>query len=107
MWEGPTMKQDQLEEVKRILGEVLRERLQDIAFDSIDIRPDLDEYDHEILWVTVVFDDDEAEKLNADKTLGIIRRLRPRFAEEAGTEAFPVMSYAKKSEWEKLLDGTS
>lgn len=64
------------------------------VFELIAVRPDLDEYGGEILVIKAVFNKD---RLGSQRTSGLRRDLRQRLA-EAGTEAFPVISFIAKSE---------
>lgn len=82
-----------LPRVKDIVETTLRERCGNV-FELIAVRPDLDEYGGEILVIKAVFNKD---RLGAQRTSGLIRHLRPRLT-EAGTEAFPVISFIAKSE---------
>lgn len=79
--------------VKDIVESTLRERCGNV-FELIAVKPDFDEYGGEILVIKAVFNRD---RLGAQRTSGLIRHLRPKLA-EAGTEAFPVISFIAKSE---------
>ncbi len=63
-------------------------------FELIAVRPDFGEYGDEILVIKAVLNQD---RLGAQRTSGLIRHLRPKLA-EAGTEAFPVISFIARSE---------
>ena len=63
-------------------------------FELIAVRPDFDEYGGEIFVIKAVFNQD---RLGAQRTSGLIRHLRAKLA-EAGTEAFPVISFIARSE---------
>ena len=79
--------------VKDIVESTLRERCGNV-FEVIAVRPDFGEYGDEILVIKAVLDKD---LLGAERTSGLIRHLRAKLA-EAGTEAFPVISFIAKSE---------
>ena len=82
-----------LPRVKDVVEETLRERCGNV-FELIAVRPDFDEYGGEILVIKAVFNKD---RLGSQRTSGLRRDLRQRLA-EAGTEAFPVISFIAKSE---------
>ena len=82
-----------LPRVKDIVESTLRERCGNV-FELIAVRPDFDEYGREILFIKAVFNID---RLGSERTSGLIRHLRPKL-EDAGTEAFPVISFIAKSE---------
>lgn len=82
-----------LSRVKDVVEATLRERCGDV-FELVAVRPDFDEYGDEILVIKAVFNKD---RLGARRTSGLRRDLRRRVA-EAGTEAFPVVSFIAKSE---------
>ena len=87
------MTEHDLPKVKDVIEETLRERCGDV-FELIAVRPDFDQYGDEILVIKAIFDKD---RLDAQKTPGLIRHLRPKLA-EVGTEAFPIISFIAKSE---------
>ena len=93
-----------IDRVRKVLEEFLRERFSDIEFDCVDVEPDLDEYGEEVLFVTVVLEDGDWKKLSVDRTIGLAPYVRERLSSKAGTAAFPVMSYTTKSEWEEPLN---
>ncbi len=87
------MREPDLPRVKDVVEETLKERCGDV-FKLIAVRPDFDEYGGEILVIKAVFNQD---RLGAQRTSGLIRHLRAKLA-EAGTEAFPVISFIARSE---------
>ena len=87
------MREYDLPRVKDIVEATLRERCGDV-FELIAVIPDFDEYGDEILVIKAVLNQD---RLGVGRTSGLIRHLRPKLA-EAGTEAFPVISFIARSE---------
>ena len=87
------MTEHDLPKVKNIVEETLRERCGNV-FELIAVRPDFNEYGDEILVIKAIFNED---RLGAQRTSGLIRHLRPKLA-EAGTGAFPIISFIAKSE---------
>ena len=81
------MKTKELEGAKRILEEVLRKRFEDIALDSIEMKPEFDSDGDEILRVWVVFDD-TVKEIHPEKTLDLVHLVRPRLTREAGTDVY-------------------
>ena len=79
--------------VKDIIETTFKERCGNV-FELIAVRPDLDEYGGEILVIKAVFNKD---RLGSQRTSGLRRDLRQRLA-EAGTEAFPIISFIARSE---------
>ena len=82
-----------LPKIKDVIETTLRERCGNV-FELIAVKPDFDEYGDEILVIRAVFNKD---RLGARRTSGLRRDLRRRVA-EAGTDAFPVVSFIAKSE---------
>lgn len=95
------MRAEQLDGAKRILEEVLRKRFEDIALDSIEMKPEFDSDGDEILRVWVVFDD-TVKRIHPEKTLDLVHLVRPRLTREAGTDVYPLISYTVKSEWREM-----
>ena len=93
-----------IDRVRKVLEEFLRERFSDIEFDWVDVEPDMDEYGEEVLFVTVVLEDSDWDKLSVDRTIGLLPYVKKRLLSQAGTAAFPVISWSIKSEWEEPLD---
>ena len=87
------MTEHDLPRVKDTVEATLRDRCGNV-FELISVRPDFNEYGDEILVIKAVFDTD---LLGAERTSGLIRHLRAKLA-DAGTEAFPVISFIAKSE---------
>lgn len=87
------MREYGLPRVKDVVEQTLRERHGDV-FELIAVRPDLNGYGDEILVIKAVFNQD---RLGTWRSSGLIRHLRPKLA-EAGTEAFPVISFIARSE---------
>ena len=87
------MREPDLPRVKDVVEETLKERCGDV-FELIVVRPDFDEYGGEIFVIKAVFNQD---RLGVGRTSGLIRHLRAKLA-EAGTEAFPVISFIARSE---------
>ena len=82
-----------LPKIKEAVEQTLKERCGDV-FELIAVKPDLNEYGDEILVVKAVH---RKDRLDAKQTSSLIRHLRPKLA-EAGTEAFPVISFIARSE---------
>lgn len=92
--------QMQTKDVSEVIESLLRERFDDVAFESVSVERDTDEFGDDILRVRVVFDS-VLKVLDPRKTSGLLRHLRPRIA-ELGEDAFPVMFYIAKSELGKV-----
>ncbi|MCY4191029.1 MAG: hypothetical protein OXC54_11515 [Rhodospirillaceae bacterium] len=89
-----------LSKLADLVSTLLSSEISNVKIDSIDIEPDFDEDGGRVLLVRVVFEGDR-KKLDAKKTSGLVRRLRPKMI-EAGETDFPVLSFVAKSELEKL-----
>lgn len=83
-------------EVRDAIEAVVRERLRDVDIHAIHITPDVDDDGDRLLRVKVVFD--AARPVDARKTSGLVRHIRPRIA-ELGEEAFPILSFISKAEY--------
>ena len=96
------MSKELLAKSKRVIEQVLGERFPNVDFQFVRVESVYDQYDHECLRVPAVYDDNGPEP---DPVIcgTVYRHLRPRL-EEAGTEAFPLISYVAGSEyWEDPL----
>lgn len=104
MTEGEKLTPDN-KKLRTIIQAVLNERFDDVAIDSINIMPDVDEDGDRILHVEVVFDGKQ-KQLDASKTSTVLRHMLPKFA-EIGERGFPVISYIAKSEIRKSKAATA
>ena len=87
------MRDHDLPGIKEVVQQTLQERCGDV-FELIAVKPGLNGYGGEILVIKAVH---RKDRLDAERTSTLIRHLRPKLA-EAGTEAFPVISYIARSE---------
>ena len=74
-------------------------------FDPIIVEPKIDHDGDKYLSITIVFDGDQ-KRLDAEWTLGLIRRIRPKLI-ELGIDDFLFLSksFVEKSEWEAVQEG--
>ena len=96
------MSKELLAKSKRVIEQVLAERFPNVDFQFVRVKSMYDQYDYECLKVHAVYDDNGP---GPDAVIcgTVNRHLRPRL-EEAGTEAFPMISYVAGSEyWEDPL----
>ena len=96
----------QTDAVANIVREILEQRFKDeFFFDPIIVEPKIDHDGDKYLSITVVFDGDQKD-LDAEWTLGLIRRIRPRMM-ELGIDDFLFLSksFVEKSEWEAVQEG--
>lgn len=89
---------------RRIVEAVLKERLDGVDIESIAVESDIDDDGDRLLRVQVVFDGTR-KPLDAHKTSGILRYMRPRL-EEIDEFAFPVISYIAASDLRKAKAAT-
>lgn len=82
-------------EVEQMIVQVLKDRLDGVVFTKIYITPDWDDEGDEYLLVDAIVDDKQKWP-ETEKTIGLIRHMRPKLA-EVGTEAFPIISFLAKS----------
>ena len=87
-----------LKSLEDIVGDVLRERFDDVDIDEIQVRRDEDHDGDPILKITVVYNTKNKKGLDATKTSGIVRVTRPRLS-EINESAFPVFSFISRSDW--------
>lgn len=93
------MTPEKLERARRITHEVIREVLDDVVFDEILVKPDLEKYDDDdldYLEIRAIYEG-ERERLGR-RTPEVRRVLRSRLLDEGITE-FPIMYFTMKSEW--------
>lgn len=85
--------------LKNVVEAVLKDSFNDVEIESVSVEPGFDEDGDKILRVKVIFND-SGKQLDPHRTIGVLRVLRPRFA-EIGEDAFPVMSFIAKSDMRK------
>lgn len=85
-------------DIRKLIERIVREMFDDARILSVDVAEDVDSDGDPILRVRVVFET-ESGKLDASKTSGIIRHLRPRLS-EAGVAGFPLMYFISKKDAE-------
>jgi len=85
-----------VERLRELVRAVLEERFDDVEFVAINVHPDVDDDGMEYLEIAIVFDS-QRTSLDARKTSGLVRHLRPRLA-EVGETAFPILSFIAKSD---------
>jgi len=85
-----------LDHWKTVIRDLARKELNKVEVDSVQIRPDFDEYGDEIFFVRVVYDGDP-NKIESRKTLNLFHKVRPQMI-DAGEMAFPVFSYVPLSD---------
>lgn len=89
-----------LKRVEEIVGKVIRKRLSDTRIVSINVRLGRDHLGERIYRISVVFDSPK-NRLDSDKTLGLVRLIRAELRE--GEDApFPIISFIAKSDLGKL-----
>ena len=92
--------------VANIVREILAQRFKDeFVFDPIIVEPKIDHDGDKYLSITIVFDGDQ-KRLDAEWTLSLIRRIRPKLMEQ-GIDDFLFLSksFIEKSEWEAVQEG--
>jgi len=85
--------------LKRLVNEVLRERITDADIQSVSIVRDVDDDGEAILRLKIVFDGAK-NSLDSNQTSSVARYVVSRLANE-GEHAFPVISYVAESELRK------
>ena len=99
------MMPDSLERAQRIAETVLKEQLNDVVFDRVLVRPDIDQFDEddgEYVAVKAIYVG-RRERLRSERTSQLRRILRERLLDE-GVIEFPVLYLIIKSEWDKHPD---
>ena len=94
-----------LETARRVITTVLHEHLDDIVFDKILIKPDVDPFDdddQEYLRIRAICEG-ERERLRPERTSQLPRILRESLW-DAGVAAFPITHLIMKSEWDQDPD---
>lgn len=92
--------------VANIVRETLAQRFKDeFVFDPIIVEPKIDHDGDKYLNIIIVFAGDQ-KRLDAEWTLGLIRRIRPKLM-ELGIDDFLFLSksFVEKSEWEAVQEG--
>ena len=98
---------ESLERAQRVAETVLREQLDDVVFDRILVKPDIDQIDAdngEYVAVKAIYEG-RRERLRSERTSQLRRILRERLLDEGVTE-FPVLYLIMKSEWDQHPDPT-
>ena len=96
---------DSLERAQRVAETVLREQLNDVVFDRILVKADMDQFgedDGEYVAVKAIYEG-RRERLRSERTSQLRRILRERLLDE-GVAEFPILYLIMKSEWEKHPD---
>ena len=75
------------EDVQTAIETVIRERLG--SRHVVNVLPAEDDEDDEVLWITVVVNDDA--ELDTDRVLGLVRHMLPPLV-RLGESAFPIIS---------------
>ena len=99
------MMPDSLERAQRVVEAVLREQLNDVVFDRILVKPDMDQFDEddsEYVAVKAIYEG-RRERLRSERTSQLRRILRERLLDE-GVSEFPVLYLIMKSEWNRHPD---
>ena len=99
------MMPESLKRAQRIAETVLREQLDDVVFDRILVKPDMEEFgedDGEYVEVKAIYEG-RRERLRSERTSQLRRILRERLLDEGVTE-FPVLYLIMKSEWDRHPD---
>ena len=99
------MMPDSLERAQRVAETVLREQLDDVVFDRILVKPDVDQFDDndsEYVAVKAIYLG-KRERLRSERTSQLRRILRERLLDE-GVSEFPVLHLIMKSEWDRHPD---
>ena len=98
------MTPEKLSELRGIVATLLRKRFQRIEFDPIEMRHGFGHEGDEVVFVNMVYDDTGADNngtvLDTKKMIDLHRDVRENFT-RAGTEAFPIISFLRKSEWQE------
>ena len=105
-WNGSTeMTPEKLERTRRIVESVVHEVLDDVVFDQILVKPDLEKYDDsdelDYMEVRAIYEG-EREQFRG-RTLRLRVTLRDRLL-DAGIADFPVLYMTRKSEWDEFPD---
>ena len=99
------MMPDSLERAQHVAETVLREQLDDVVFDRILVKPDMDRFDEddgEYVEVKAIYEG-ARERLRSERTSQLRRILRERLL-DAGVTEFPVLYLIMKSEWDQHPD---
>ena len=99
------MMSESLERAQRVAETVLREQLDDVVFDRVLVKPDMDQFDDddgEYVEVKAIYEG-RRERLRSERTLQLRRILRERLL-DAGVTEFPVLYLIMKSEWDRHPD---
>ena len=96
---------ESLERAQRVAETVLREQLDDVVFDRVLVKPDMDQFDeHDGVYVEVkAIYEGARERLRSERTSQLRRILREKLLDEGVTE-FPVLYLIMKSEWDRHPD---
>ena len=84
---------------------MLGEQLDDVVFDRVLVKPDMDLFDEddgEYVEVKAIYEG-RRERLRSERTSQLRRILRERLLDEGVTE-FPVLYLIMKSEWDRHPD---
>ena len=104
------MMPDSLERAQRIAETVLKEQLNDVVFDRVLVKPDIDQFDEddgEYVAVKAIYVG-RRERLRSERTSTAVRSpnllgRRERLLDEGVTE-FPALYLIMKSEWDRHPD---
>ena len=99
------MMSESLERAQRVAETVLREQLDDVVFDWVLVKPDMERFDDddgEYVEVKAIYEG-RRERLRSERTSQLRRILRERLL-DAGVTEFPVLYLIMKSEWDRHPD---
>lgn len=81
-------------DIKSEIERIVREQLDGFAIEAVRVVEDYDEDNDRFYKITIVYG---ADKLDADKTKGLVRHLRKTLT-EGRTFTFPLLSYRSKKD---------
>lgn len=87
-------------ELSELVGRIVRRRFSDAVINVVDVKTDVDSDGDAVLRVTVVFETN-AETLDPDEMVGLVRHIRPELA-RVGIESFPLVRFIAKADAVKL-----
>lgn len=89
-----------MKELERIVKGLLKERLGgDVVVEQVRVLESFDQDGDPVLQVRVIFDSKDG-MIDGKRLKGIVRHLRPKFA-EVDERRFPLISYISKSDYER------
>lgn len=92
------MKQQILERARSTVEAFLHQQCADTTLAVLSVKPEMDGYGHELLWIRFTYDDGNANGLPDSLARILLKdRLRTEL-QHADIEAFPVVSFIAESE---------